>query len=379
MKTTICTLAAVLLLTSPLALTAQDTRFFRVAGPVPVTITSLNANGFVTWTNTPTNATFTVQTTTSPLSASNWVDWTQVPVTNAATTTRIFDVNPPPGMVLIPAGSFTMGDNLDDTPESLPLHTNYVSAFYMDRYETTKAKWDEVYQWATNHGYTFVVLVPAAKGTNHPIHTINWYNRVKWCNARSEMEGLSPCYYTTAGQTNIFRTGNFVLSNACVKWPANGYRLPTEAEWEKAARGGAGGKRFPLGDTISHSQANYYAAPSSYTFDISPTSGFHPTFDDVEPYTSPVGYFEPNAYGLYDMAGNLWEWCWDVYDIYSSGAQTDPHGPNGVLGPGGVPINRILRGGGWGADATFSRCADRAQGPPNNAGYTAGSRCVRGF
>jgi formylglycine-generating enzyme required for sulfatase activity len=366
-------------LTSTLVLTAQEARFFRVAGPVASTITAISADGYITWTNAPTNATFTVQAALSLQGQNNWVPWTQLAVTNPLTTVRVFAAKPPDGMVLIPAGSFTMGDNLDGTPEALPLHTNFVSAFYMDRYETTKAKWDAVYQWATNHGYTFTALAPGAKGTNHPVHTVNWFNRVKWCNARSELEGLDPCYYTTAGQTNILRTGSFVLSNACVRWSANGYRLPTEAEWEKAARGGANGNRFPLGDTISHSQVNYYGAPSSFTFDISPTSGFHPDFDDVEPYTSPVGYFEPNAYGLYDMAGNLWEWCWDVYEAYSSEAQIDPNGPSVALAAGGVPKNRILRGGGWGADAMFARCADRAQGPPNNAGYTAGSRCVRGL
>lgn len=376
MKTPTCSPAVLALIISTVGLIAQEARFFRVGGPVPVTFTALGANGFVTWTNAPTNATFTVQTTTSPSNAGNWTDWAQVPVTGAITTVLVFDVNPPMGMVFIPGGSFTMGDNLDGTEEALPLHTNFVSAFYMDRYETTKAKWDQVYQWATNNGYSFVSLSPGAKGTNHPVHTINWYNRVKWCNARSEMEGLAPCYYTTAGQTNVWRTGSFVLSNACVKWSANGYRLPTEAEWEKAARGGAIGKRFPVGDTISHSQANYYGAPLDYTFDVSPTSGFHPAFNDVEPYTSPVGYFEPNGYGLYDMAGNLWEWCWDVYDVYSPGEEIDPHGPSAVFN-GAVPKNRVLRGGAWGADALYARCADRAQVPPNNAGYTAGSRCVR--
>jgi len=379
MNTQMRALLAIVLFGLTLDLSAQESRFFRVVGPVPVTITAVTADGSITWTNTPTNATFTVQVTAGALGASSWMNWTQVPVTNTVTTVRVFSVKPPPGMVFIPAGSFTMGDNLDGTEEALPLHTNFVSAFYMDRYETTKAQWDEVYRWATNHGYSFVLTgTPGAKGTNHPVHTVNWFNRVKWCNARSEMEGLQPCYYTTAGQTNVFRTGTFVLSNACVRWSANGYRLPTEAEWEKAARGGANGQRFPRGDTISHSQANYYGAPSSFPFDVSPTSGWHPVFDDVEPYTSPVGYFAPNAYGLYDMAGNLWEWCWDVYDVYSSEARIDPHGPNGSVGAGGVPRTRVLRGGGWGADAMFSRCADRALGPPNNAGYTAGSRCVRG-
>jgi len=359
-----------------ITLTAQEARFFRVSGPVPVTITAWDANGFLTWTNAPTNATFVVQTTT--LLNGSWTDWTQVPATGGVTTVQIFSLNPPPGMVLIPAGTFAMGDNLDGSLPAQPLHTNYISAFYMDRYETTKALWDQVYQWATNHGYSFLALVPGAKGTNDPVYSVNWYNHVKWCNARSEMEGLAPCYYTTPDQTNVLRTGSLVLSNACVKWTASGYRLPTEAEWEKAARGCLSGQRFPWGNTISHSQANYYASPGSIAYDVSPTPGYHPMFDvNGIPYTSPVGYFGPNAYGLYDMAGNLWEWCWDAYDVYSSQTQTDPPGPGIGYAAADIPMARVLRGGAWGANASYSRCADRANNAPGNATTSIGARCVR--
>jgi formylglycine-generating enzyme required for sulfatase activity len=209
----------------------------------------------------------------------------------------------------------------------------------MDRYEVTKALWDEVHSWAIANGYSFE-FGAQGKAANHPAHTMTWYDAVKWCNARSEKEGRVPAYYTSALQTTVYRSGQVNVDNSWVKW-CTGYRLPTEAEWEKAARGGSSGQRFPWGNTITHSQANYYSSTSN-AYDISPTRGYHPTFTGVSPYTSPVGYFGANGYGLYDMAGNVWEWCWDWYSssYYSSSPGTDPRGP--ISGS-----YRVFRGGGW--------------------------------
>ena len=265
---------------------------------------------------------------------------------------------PPSGMVLIPAGSFQMGDTFNDSPDywgERPVHTVYVSAFYMDRTEVTKALWDEVYQWAIGHGYSFD-SAGSGKAANHPVHSIDWYDMVKWCNARSEKEGRTPAYYTSVAQVTVYRSGQVNVQNDWVKWNG-GYRLPTEAEWEKAARGGASGKRFPWGDTITHSQANYYSYWESghpyYAYDVSPTRDYHPTYaTGGMPYTSPVGSFSSNGYGLYDMAGNVWEWCWDWYGSYSSGSQTDPRGP-------ASGSYRVIRGGGWGDYAIHCRAADR--------------------
>ncbi len=277
------------------------------------------------------------------------------------------DPNPPPvpmGMALIPAGSFTMGQDGIATP----VHTVYVSAFYMGKYEVTKEEWDAVRAWgmAAGRGYTDLAAgngSSASKGANHPVHSITWYDMVKWCNARSQKENLVPCYYTDAAQTVIYKTGNLNIDNTIVKWSANGYRLPTEAEWEKAARGGLSGQMFPWStDTITHSQANYYAY-SGHSYDLSGTvNNFHPTYAvGGYPYSSPVGSFAPNGYGLYDMAGNMWEWCWDRWGSYAVGSQPDPRGPSSGL-------FRVRRGGGWYYDANYCRVPRRDNWDPRGNG-----------
>jgi len=371
-------LALLLALTLVSSSRAEEGRFFRIAGPVATTFTAFSADGYVTWTNAPTNATFTVQTASSLLCPINWVDYVQVSVTNAATTHQLYDPHPPAGMAFIPAGSFTMGDTFSEgDSDEVPLHTIYASAFYMDKYEVTKALWDDVYNWATRHGYSFDNAGFLVKAANHPVHTINWYDMVKWCNARSEKEGRVPAYYTSAAQTTVYRGGRVTVDNSWVKW-SSGYRLPTEAEWEKAARGGASGHRFPWSDadTITQSRANYWS-DTRYAYDISPTRGPHPTFNGVYPFTSPVGYFAANGYGLYDMAGNVWEWCWDWYDgnWYSNVGATQ----NDTRGPGGPLSRRVLRGGSWYNYASSSRCALRSRLDPSVADFNFGFRCVRGF
>jgi formylglycine-generating enzyme required for sulfatase activity len=182
---------------------------------------------------------------------------------------------------------------------------------------------------------------------------------------------LTPCYYTDSGFTVVYKTGQVA---PYVKWTAIGYRLPTEAEWEKAARGGASGHRFPWSDvdTINWSRANYYAYPSGYSYDVNPTSGPNPTFTTGGyPSTSPVGYFAANGYGLYDMAGNAWQWCWDYSGSYSSGSQTDPRGPDSSL-------YRVCRGGAFDRIAYGLRCAYRFTVGPAGPDPSLGFRCARG-
>ena len=303
------------------------------------------------------------------LNPTNWLVLTNLVLTESPYW--FVDVNAPPAlrrfyrvpvvvpanMALIPAGEFQMGDALGGDGRDIsdaPVHTVYVSAFYMDKYPVTKALWDDVYQWATNHGYSFYSDSGYGKAPTHPVHTVSWYDCVKWCNARSEKEGRVPAYYTDAGQTAVYRSELVDVSNSGVKWTV-GYRLPTEAEWEKAARGGLSGRRFPWGDTITHSQANYRST-IFYSYDVSPTRGYHPAYKDVVelPYTSPVGSFAANGYGLYDMAGNVWNWCWDWYGSYRSGLQSDPAGPSSGFG-------RTIRGGGMNGQADDCRTAFRAR------------------
>lgn len=309
---------------------------------------------------------------------------------------RVFGTaTPPPGMVLIPPGEFLMGDYHDGMSESLPLHAVYVDAFYMNAYEVTNQQYAEALNWAWAEGG----LISVANGVvyrddgstsfrycdtttssshslitwngtnfgvtsgkeNHPMVNVSWYGSVAYCNWRGGMEGRPLCYD---------------LSTWTCNFGAGGYRLPTEAEWEKAARGGTPGHRFPWSDTdtIQHARANYYSW-SGYWFDTSPTRGYHPTFNTgVVPYTGPVGYFAPNGYGLYDMAGNVIEWCHDRYDptYYSISPYSNPQGP-----PSG--FYRVYRGGGWDTWPIACCVARRYYLTPVGGTYQNGFRYVVGI
>jgi formylglycine-generating enzyme required for sulfatase activity len=268
------------------------------------------------------------------------------------------NVGPVAGMVLIPAGSFQMGDAFGEPWSSeidaVPVHTVTLSAFYLDKYEVTKALWDEVYTWAIAHGYTFK-NAGAGTAPNHPVTNVIFYDILKWLNARSEKEGRQAVYYADVdfGKIAIYRTTGAAVS---VKWTANGYRLPTEAEWEYAARGGTT-TRFYTGSCISSDQANYDGDRPGNDMDspewkaglASPRQC--PTGPNRRKTTA-VGSFAANPWGLFDMAGNVAEWTWDATSNYSSRAVTNPRGPDSGE-------YRIIRGGRWASAGYYLKSSSR--------------------
>ena len=269
----------------------------------------------------------------------------------------------------VPAVSFDMGDPLDSLSNATPVHTVNLTAFIIQQTEVTKAQWDAVAAWAELNGYDISPADGSGKGPEYPVTNVSWFEAVKFANAKSEMEGLDPVY-KLAGvvyrETLSSTIPAFDLSE-------NGYRLPTEAEWECAARGGASGLRFPWGDNITHDDANYYS-DGLPTYDLSPTTGFHPDWDDNGfPYTSVVGSFAANGYGLFDLIGNVREWGNDRYGqtYYSSVPDpvTDPTGPES-----GVPV---IRGGSWSDTAADCRTARRLFDFPAESYNNLGFRLVR--
>jgi len=227
-------------------------------------------------------------------------------------------------MVLIPAGSFEMGDHFNEgESRELPVHRVTLDGFYMDKTEVTVGQFkaflaDSGYSW----GGDWDQVAKYSPGDDHPMIYVTWGHAV-----------------------------------AYAEWA--GKRLPSEAEWEYAARGGLQGKRYPWGDEITHDDANYYGTGGKDTWEHS---------------TAAVGSFGVNGYGLYDVAGNVWEWCADRYaeDYYASSPATNPQGPE-------TGTKRVLRGGNWSSLTSNLRVAYRNYYAPDVRGNNYGFRCVSGL
>ena len=269
----------------------------------------------------------------------------QPPTSNSLEAT---DMQVPENFILIKGGSFKMGSPDSEAWRSADetQHSVTVSDFYMSKYELTQKEYKEI---TGNNPSNF-------KGDNLPVENISWLDAVAYCNARSEKDGLTPVY-TIDGQN--------------VSWDrsANGYRLPTEAEWEYACRAGTT-TPFYMESSPSAEDANYYG---HYPYEIE-DNYFSQGNLEVKPgeyrqTTVPVDSFSENPYGLYNMHGNVSEWVWDYYGEYGADEQTDPAGPtSGTL--------RIYRGGGWNDFAKNMRSAYRATLEQNKGSFNLGIRLV---
>jgi formylglycine-generating enzyme required for sulfatase activity/outer membrane protein assembly factor BamB len=263
-------------------------------------------------------------------------------------------------MVQVSSGTFQMGSNDVKDYLASPPHSVTLGSYYIDKYEITYEKWTEVRNWALTHGYASADIAVGGNGytpvgTNNPASDVNWYDILKWCNARSEKDGLIPVYYTDITLTTVYRIGQLDLNNDAAMWKANGYRLPTEAEWEFATRGGNQTHGYMYSGSNTIGDVAWYYSNSGYT-------------------THQVGTKSANELGIYDMSGNVSEWCWDFCDYYDASSQTDPKGPNSRGG------YRVVRGGSFlsaGPNDDNCRVAYRTSAVPPGLRYdNGGFRCA---
>jgi formylglycine-generating enzyme required for sulfatase activity len=279
---------------------------------------------------------------------------------------------PPPtpaNMVSINGGTFTMGSPVTEigrNDNEGPQRQVTVSPFFMGKHQVTVGEfrrfveetWYKTEAETGGGGFVWTGDIWQNKedanwdnphfnqNDNHPVVLVSWYDAIWYCNWLSVQEGLQPVYVIN---------GRIVHFNQ----NANGYRLPTEAEWEFACRAGTI-TPFNTGGNILTSQANY--------------NGNFPYSNAARGVylqrTSPVGRFPPNSWGLYDMHGNVDEWCWDWEGRYGSNAQTDPVGS--ISG-----FTRIVRGGGWYDSGQYLRSASRGSIFPSGRNNRLGFRVVR--
>lgn len=227
-------------------------------------------------------------------------------------------------MVLVAGGNFQMGNTSGSSNEK-PVHMVTVDSFYMGTYEVTQDIYEQV--MGGNPSYW--------EGSRLPVEKVSWYDAVAFCNALSRLDGLQEVY-TINGEA------------VSCDWNKKGYRLPTEAEWEYAARGGNKSQEYMYAGSNTSSDVAWYAENSGIR-------------------THGAGSKKPNELGLYDMSGNVWERCWDWYGPYSASTATNPKGLSSGSG-------RVIRGGSWNDGAGYMRTATRGGGTPSNHHFRIGFR-----
>ena len=249
-------------------------------------------------------------------------------------------------MVSIPAGSFLMGSPSDESgrdSDEGPQRTVNISAFQMSETEVTEKQWEEVMGW--NDCYY-------ERGDNYPVEYVTWYDCVSFCNELSEAYGYTKCYTIS----NVYYDGNHIEdADVTCNFGANGYRLPTEAEWEYACRARTT-TRFYTGDSDSDlGRAGWYDGNSGSQ-------------------KREVAQKDANAWGLYDMHGDVYEWCWDWYSSRHYGTRPDPD--SDPTGPSSGSL-RVMRGGCWYCYAQYCRSANRGIFRPGDRYDYLGLRLVR--
>lgn len=323
--------------------TATVTRAVNTA-TVTTTSTQTVYTATVTVTSTATQINYTA-TVTATASTTATITTTST-VTNTATSTATIDYSV---LVSVTGGTFTQTDGTN-------MFSHTISAFKMGKYQVTYNLWNTVYQWAVANGYTFA---DAGAGSGYaPVTTVSWRDVIVWCNAYSQEAGLTPCYTYLSAVIND-STNATACDNAVCTWANNGYRLPSEGEYQYAASYIDGSSWTPYN----------YASGATADYNDATATGLVAWYSANCSGTQAVGGKTANALGIYDISGNVWEWCWDWYGTYP-GTSTDYRGP-------ASGSYRVFRGGSCYNNASSLQVGYRGNDYPSGTGDNIGFRFAR--